>query len=129
LGEGRQDGSHQRQGRDCGGYALLPPRDAEASLPDIPADGCYEWKVEGKKQQPFFFGPRDGKPIAFAGLWELWEHEGVVLDTCAILTTEANELAAPATGSTDRVSLRVAALPCAVGAPRPRWRVLGLRIR
>jgi putative SOS response-associated peptidase YedK len=36
----------------------------------VPANGYYEWKAEGKKKQPYFFGPRDGKPIAFAGLWE-----------------------------------------------------------
>ena len=62
----------------------------------VPADGWYEWQpTGGKKKQPYFFGPRDCKPIAFAGLWESWEHEGELLDTCAILTTDANEVAAP----------------------------------
>ena len=62
----------------------------------VPADGWYEWKATGgKHKQPYFFTAKDGKPLAFAGLWETWEHEGEVLDTCAILTTDANELAAP----------------------------------
>jgi putative SOS response-associated peptidase YedK len=61
----------------------------------IPADGYYEWQVTGKRKQPYLFGAKDGKPLAFAGLWESWEHEGERLDTCAILTTDANELAAP----------------------------------
>jgi putative SOS response-associated peptidase YedK len=46
-------------------------------------------------KRPYFFGPKDGKLLALAGLWESWEHEGEVLDTFAILTTDANEVAAP----------------------------------
>jgi putative SOS response-associated peptidase YedK len=39
---------------------------------------------------------RDGHPFAFAGLWDRWESpdEGVV-ETCAILTTAANDVLAP----------------------------------
>jgi putative SOS response-associated peptidase YedK len=60
----------------------------------VPADGWYEWKAEGKRKQPYFFGPADGRPLAFAGLWEAGRAGGA-LDTCAILTTCASELAAP----------------------------------
>jgi putative SOS response-associated peptidase YedK len=59
----------------------------------IPADGYFEWKAESKTK-PYFFGSKDGKPIAFAALWESWKHKSKVLDTCAILTTDANALAA-----------------------------------
>jgi putative SOS response-associated peptidase YedK len=53
----------------------------------VPADGYYEWlKLDAKKKQPYFCGAKDGKLLAFAGLWEQ--------DTFTILTTEANELAA-----------------------------------
>jgi putative SOS response-associated peptidase YedK len=52
----------------------------------------YEWQGTGKKKQPFFFGAKDGKPLALAGLWESCELEGELLDTCAILTTAANEV-------------------------------------
>jgi putative SOS response-associated peptidase YedK len=63
----------------------------------VPADGWYEWQpTGGKKKQPYFFWAKDGRPLAFAGLWESWEHEGELLDNCAILTTDANEVAAPA---------------------------------
>lgn len=37
---------------------------------------------------------RDGEPFAIAGLWERWEGEGGPLETCTLLTTEANELLA-----------------------------------
>jgi putative SOS response-associated peptidase YedK len=53
----------------------------------VPADGYYEWlKLDAKHKQPFFYGAKDGKPLALAGLWEG--------ETFTILTTEANELAA-----------------------------------
>ena len=63
----------------------------------IPADGFYEWKRgDGKKKQPFAIRLKDGSPFAFAGLWERWEAEdGRPVETCAILTTEANELVKP----------------------------------
>ena len=59
----------------------------------IPADGFYEWKREGKGKQPFFFSLRDGRPFGFAGLWDRWRDEGgKVVESCTILTTEANEV-------------------------------------
>ena len=57
----------------------------------IPADGFYEWKREEGGKQPFYFHMEDGRPFAFAGLWEEWHDE---LRTCAILTTSPNEVAA-----------------------------------
>jgi putative SOS response-associated peptidase YedK len=59
----------------------------------IPADGFYEWQRAGGRKQPFFFRMRDERPFGFAGLWERWEDEGGrVINSCAILTTEANEV-------------------------------------
>jgi putative SOS response-associated peptidase YedK len=62
----------------------------------IPADGFYEWqRTEGRKQ-PFFFQMRDESPFGFAGLWEQWKgEEGQVINSCTILTTEANEVLKP----------------------------------
>ena len=62
----------------------------------VPADGFYEWKRLDKKRQPYFFGSADDKPLAFAGLWERWEGpDGEVIESCTILTTDANELLQP----------------------------------
>jgi len=57
------------------------------------ADGFYEWQTQDGSKQPFYFRVEDGKPFAFAGLWERWEKgEGEAIESCTILTTEANEL-------------------------------------
>jgi putative SOS response-associated peptidase YedK len=63
----------------------------------IPSDGFYEWKaVPGAGKQPMHIGMKSGEPFALAGLTERWlSPEGEVLDTCAIVTTEANSLLAP----------------------------------
>ena len=63
----------------------------------IPSDGFYEWKaIPGAGKQPMHIGMRSGEPFALAGLTERWlSPEGEVLDTCAIVTTEANALLAP----------------------------------
>jgi putative SOS response-associated peptidase YedK len=65
----------------------------------IPTNGFYEWqRVEGSKtqKQPYFFSLKDQNLFALAGLWERWESpEGDTIDTCTILTTEANEILKP----------------------------------
>jgi putative SOS response-associated peptidase YedK len=57
------------------------------------ADGYYEWKTSGKQKQPYLYRLKDEKPFGFAGLWERWHGEAEPLETCAILTTTANDLA------------------------------------
>lgn len=60
------------------------------------ADGFYEWQQQNGKKQPYYFRLEDGKPFAFAGLWEHWEGaEGEVIESCTILTTEANDVLRP----------------------------------
>lgn len=62
----------------------------------IPADGFYEWQRTGGRKQPFYFRLRDESPFGFAGLWEHWEGDGnKSINSCAILTTEANEVLRP----------------------------------
>lgn len=60
----------------------------------IPATGFYEWKaIEGRKtKQPYLIARADGAPLAFAALWETWKDReaGDVVESCTILTTEAN---------------------------------------
>jgi putative SOS response-associated peptidase YedK len=62
----------------------------------IVADGYYEWKkLDAKTKQPFLYQMKSGKPFVFAGLWETWkgDAEDGPIQSCAILTTDANELA------------------------------------
>jgi putative SOS response-associated peptidase YedK len=69
----------------------------------ILADGFYEWKREGQaaraRKTPMYIQMKDGRPFAFAGLWEAWKApdaaEGVWLKTCTIITTTPNALMAP----------------------------------
>ncbi len=62
----------------------------------VVADGFYEWQKQEGKKQPFYFRLQDGQPFAFAGLWESWKDpNGEVVDSCTILTTEANQLMQP----------------------------------
>lgn len=62
----------------------------------VPADGFYEWKVEGKKKVPSYVRERNGRPFAIAGLWECWkEPEGDELHSFTIVTTEPNATMAP----------------------------------
>lgn len=61
----------------------------------IPADGFYEWARTGGRKQPYYFRLRDDQPFGFAGLWDRWEdQDGEVIESCTILTTEANEVLA-----------------------------------
>ena len=61
----------------------------------VPADGFYEWEKIGRKKQPFFISMKDGRPFAFAGLWETWHKEDEALQSFTILTTDANDLMRP----------------------------------
>jgi putative SOS response-associated peptidase YedK len=64
----------------------------------VVADGFYEWQKlgDGRRKQPYFIRMRDDRPFALAGLWESWEGaDHSQLETCTILTTEANDLMRP----------------------------------
>ena len=77
----------------------------------VPADAFYEWKPvtdapsSGRRppKVPYAVRRRDGEPLAFAGLWEIWRDPSVAGDddpdawlrTCAIVTTRANDLLSP----------------------------------
>jgi putative SOS response-associated peptidase YedK len=76
----------------------------------VPADAFYEWKParagassRRPPRQPFLIHRRDGQPLAFAGLWEIWRDPAVSGDdepeawlrTCTIVTTRANPSLAP----------------------------------
>lgn len=59
----------------------------------VPASGFFEWDKAGGTRQPFNITRADGQLMALAGLWEHWEDEEgkTVIESCAVLTTEANE--------------------------------------
>lgn len=62
----------------------------------IAADGFYEWQGAGRSKQPYFIHFRDDRPFAFTGLWEKWDGpDHAVIESCTIITTEANELLQP----------------------------------
>ncbi len=59
----------------------------------LPATGFFEWKRVGAGKQPMLLRRRDGRPFAFAGLWDRWHPEdGEPVESCTILTTEPNDL-------------------------------------
>ena len=57
----------------------------------LPADGYYEWQVDGTRKQPWFLTRQDGEPLAMAGLYEVWAPAdgGERLWTCTVITTDA----------------------------------------
>jgi putative SOS response-associated peptidase YedK len=62
----------------------------------VVSDGFYEWKGRGRDKHPYYIRMNDGEPFGFAGIWDHWEDpDGSVVESCAIITTEANELVRP----------------------------------
>ena len=62
----------------------------------IIADGFYEWQRQEGKKQPYYFRLQNEQIFAFAGLWEHWQSSAEeTIDSCTILTTEANDLLRP----------------------------------
>ncbi len=62
----------------------------------VVADGFFEWKKQDRKKLPVYIHLRSGKPMALAGLYNLWTSpEGEEVFTCTIIVTDANEVLAP----------------------------------
>ena len=64
----------------------------------IPASGFYEWAKKGAgAKQPFYFYLKEKDVFGFAGLYEEWldKESGELVETCTIITTEANEVLEP----------------------------------
>ncbi|MFT3782961.1 MAG: SOS response-associated peptidase [Nibricoccus sp.] len=62
----------------------------------IPVSGFFEWQIEGRRRLPWHFQLRDQQPFFLAGIWEttLGTTEEP-LETCAVITTEPNDLMRP----------------------------------
>ena len=59
----------------------------------ILTDGFYEWEAQGRRKRPWFIRMQDGRPFAFAGLWDRWtDPEGRAVESCTIITTTPNDL-------------------------------------
>jgi putative SOS response-associated peptidase YedK len=57
----------------------------------VVASGFYEWTKDSEgKRLPWYFRRRDGAPIAFAAIWQVWGRDAPQ-ETCAIVTTAAND--------------------------------------
>jgi putative SOS response-associated peptidase YedK len=64
----------------------------------ILADGFFEWQKlpDSKTKIPTYIQLKDGKPFAFAGLWEDWHSpDGSQILSTTIITTQPNELVKP----------------------------------
>ena len=62
----------------------------------IPANGFFEWAGKAGSKQPYFICLPSGEPLAFAGLYEIWEDKKAPSGTgpyksCTIITTEASD--------------------------------------
>lgn len=58
----------------------------------IPVNGFYEWLTTGGAKAPFFISHVDPKEmLVFAGLFETWRGPQEEIQSCTIITTEANE--------------------------------------
>lgn len=62
----------------------------------IPADGYYEWQVQGKTKQPFWIHRDQQQMFAFAGLWERnRKASDQEVMSATIITTDAPDHLAP----------------------------------
>ncbi len=61
----------------------------------VVADGFYEWKKVDGGKQPYYIRRKDQKPFGLAGLWERWDKGSAPVESCTILTTQANALMSP----------------------------------
>ena len=58
----------------------------------IPASGFYEWQKNRGGKQPFFIKPSNGNIFGLAGIWDHWQGEGKIIESCAIITTTPNSM-------------------------------------
>jgi putative SOS response-associated peptidase YedK len=56
----------------------------------VVADGFYEWQAGPGGKTPYYFQMKDQGPFAFAGLWERWEKGEEPVESCTLITTDAN---------------------------------------
>jgi putative SOS response-associated peptidase YedK len=58
----------------------------------VPASGFYEWQKQESGKTPYHVRLKNQDLFAFAGLWDCWESPTGEINSCTILTTDANQL-------------------------------------
>jgi len=88
--KGRQSGAPP-----AGAGGSFPKRDIPRLAESIqPSAGAGGFLQRGKI--PLYFNLKSGRPFGFAGLYETWiSPDKKEINTCVIITTNANELIAP----------------------------------
>lgn len=62
----------------------------------VPANGFFEWMPTGGRKQPYYIRPAlDDELFGFAGLYERWQGPDGPIESCTIVTTDANEVMRP----------------------------------
>jgi putative SOS response-associated peptidase YedK len=61
----------------------------------IPARGWYEWQTLPAGKQAWFFRPAETPLLAFAGLWDHWQKDDLVIESCTIIVGEPNAAVRP----------------------------------
>lgn len=60
----------------------------------LPATSYIEYRSEEGKKVPYEFFVDEGSPYAYAGLWESWDQGDGPFESCSMITTLPNHLAA-----------------------------------
>ena len=61
----------------------------------IPASGWYEWQELPTGNLPWFIHPTRDDYLLFAGIWDRWEGDAGVIESCAIIVGAADEAVKP----------------------------------
>jgi len=61
----------------------------------VVADGFFEWQRDGRRKQPYYITHANEQLLGFAGLWESWKRGDLAIQSCTIVTTDANRALAP----------------------------------
>lgn len=56
----------------------------------VPALGWYEWQELPGGNLPWYLHAANGELLAFAALWDRWEHEDQVIESCSLIVGPAN---------------------------------------
>lgn len=61
----------------------------------ILTDGFYEWDAEKTPKQPYYIPMKNREPFGLTGLWAHWMSNEKTIDSCCIITMQANDVVSP----------------------------------